>query len=110
VTTMTMWLSPAEAEALVWAAAAATGPVSFPEELLASLARAEAHLLVGLARATAAGPPGGPQEPSGLRRCVRCGRPWPACRCRHAASSSPDAPPRPGPEVGHDGFSRSPEP
>lgn len=89
MSTMTVLLKPAEAEALLWAAAAASGPVHFPPELTENLGRAEAHLLLALARAAAAEPVPAGDERVLLRRCVRCGRPGPACRCRQRALPAP---------------------
>lgn len=98
-----MTLSPAEVEALLWAAASATGPGAFPEELLPPLGQAEAQLLLALLRAAVH--PTTDEEQSAWR-CPRCGQPWPRCRCRRGKRSAADglepggqdAPEAPSPE------------
>ena len=83
-------LAPRQVEALLWAAAAATGGRRLPPELAAVLGGVEARLLLALAKA--ASEETDPESNPGPR-CVRCGgrRPW--CRCaRSIGLPAPNVP------------------
>jgi hypothetical protein len=77
VSSVAVLLAPAEAEALLWAAVAATGPGAFPGELEEALGRAEAELLVALRQAVSQG-----HDDERPPWPCRCGRAASRCRCR----------------------------